>query len=114
MLDSANMASLPLRSSRTMARAPPTVAMPARYSGAAARAYSITMQPASLFQYLLDIRQERLLERRAEGHRRIRRSHTQDRGVEILEYALRYADRELSSHPSRARVFVEQQYLRGL
>ena len=63
---------------------------------------------------LSDIGQKCLFQGRAEGNRGVRRSHADDRAVEILEDALGDADGQFAGEARGARVLVHQQHLRRL
>src|SRR3954470_9783620 len=66
---------------------------------------------------LLDVAclgQDRPLERRAERDRRVRRGHTHDRPVEVLEGALGDQRRNLGAHAARPRRLVQHHDLAGL
>src|SRR5215210_8645205 len=58
--------------------------------------------------------QDRLLERRAERDRDVRRGETAYRGVEVLERLRRHQRRDLRSHAARLRGLVRDQDLAGL
>src|SRR5262245_8290937 len=61
---------------------------------------------------VVHLRDERLLERRREWNRRVRRRNPHDRGVEVLERLLGDRRRDLRAEAAGARVLVEDEHLR--
>src|SRR5213080_2139274 len=63
---------------------------------------------------ILDLGDERLLERRRERHRRVRRGDPLDRSIEVLEGLLGDRRGDLAAEAAGMRVLVQDDRLRGL